>query len=87
MTCDHGCCENCTGLSPDGTFATSWSANSSSSYDSASSPSSSSDGTNMWVSSPPSSNALSDSGSDHGRTKHSSRGKKHSTKKPSSTRH
>ncbi|KAM0739577.1 hypothetical protein ACQRIT_004761 [Beauveria bassiana] len=67
MTCDHGCCENCTGLSPDGTFATSWSANSSSSYDSASSPSSSSDGTNI--------------------TKHSSRGKKHSTKKPSSTRH
>ncbi|KAM3507902.1 hypothetical protein MY11210_006964 [Beauveria gryllotalpidicola] len=85
MTCDHGCCENCTGLGSDGTFATSWSANSSS-YDSASSPTSSSDGTNTWVSSPPSSNANSDSGSDHGSTKHSSRGKKHSNKKPSSRR-
>ncbi|EGX88943.1 hypothetical protein CCM_08990 [Cordyceps militaris CM01] len=81
MTCDHGCCESCTGLGSDGRgakLAGLWTPNYTV-YDCASSPSSSSDGANTWVSSPPSS----DAGSDRPSTKGSSRAKKRSSKKSS----
>ncbi|OAQ98963.1 hypothetical protein LLEC1_00593 [Akanthomyces lecanii] len=58
----------------------SWNANY---YESASSPSSSSDGANTWVASPASSKASSDSGSDRRSSKSSGGSKKHTVKKSS----